>query len=151
MPACTAPVIGSSHTQTRSENIHTLRVLVAEDNVVNQFVTRTMLKKLGIAHVDMAENGEEALRLYLANSYDIILMDCLMPVKDGFETALAIRELEKSRQRPYTPIAALTAAATQEEQQLCLDSGMNLHIAKPLQLAALETALQQLLQARLVA
>lgn len=151
MPACQAPCVKTPIEQVHANAINTLRVLVAEDNAVNQFVTRSLLKKLGITQVDIAENGEEALKFYIVNSYDLILLDCLMPVKDGFETAQAIRELETAGFRAHTPIAALTAAATQEEQQLCIDSGMNLHIAKPLQLDALEKALQRLLQGRVAA
>lgn len=146
LPACEAPTAVEKRDTRSVAALQQVRVLLAEDNSVNQFVARNMLKKLGINHVDCAENGEEALALYQTNAYDLILMDCQMPVKDGYETTAAIRSLESSQQKPRIPIAALTASATQEEQQQCLACGMDIHIAKPLRLNDLETAIHFLLK-----
>lgn len=122
----------------------TVRVLVVEDNIVNQRVTLGMLRKLGY-QADVANDGREAVDAYLANSatkpYDLILMDCQMPEMDGFQATLAIRQAEDGRSR--VPIVALTANVMLEDRQHCLDSQMDDHLAKPLSLNALNSVLQK--------
>ena len=107
------------------------RVLMAEDNGVNQVVARSMLKVIGCT-VEMVGNGEAALRAAQSGSYDIVLMDCQMPVMDGYAATRAIREWEAGQATPRRiPIVALTANALVGDAELCLAAGMDDHLAKP--------------------
>ena len=106
------------------------RVLLVEDNIVNQAVTRGMLKLLGL-EVDAANDGDAALSLLARNHYDLILMDCQMPGMDGFEATRQWRITENAEQR-YTPIIALTANAMQGDKERCLAAGMDDYLAKPI-------------------
>ena len=111
------------------------RVLLAEDNGVNQVVARNMLKALGCDHV-IVKNGAEALEAVQQGGFDMVLMDCQMPVMDGFAATRAIRQWEKDREQntgcaSRLPVVALTANALVGDAQLCLDSGMDDHLAKP--------------------
>ena len=108
-----------------------IRILLAEDNIVNQRLMCTMLRKRG-HHVSLAENGEEALRLLREESFDLILMDVQMPVMCGIEATAAIRAREKVS-KAHIPIIALTAHAMQGDQQRCLDAGMDAYLSKPVQ------------------
>jgi signal transduction histidine kinase/CheY-like chemotaxis protein len=117
-----------------------LTVLVAEDNSVNQFVVKNLLRKLGVLQVVFAANGVEALTAVGQHRFDVILMDCQMPEMDGYEATRRIREQEAGR-AARIPIAALTASASREEQQQCLDAGMDMHLAKPVVLDELRKAL----------
>jgi len=115
-----------------------LQVLVAEDNPVNQKVIIAMLKKFG-ATPHIANNGEEALAQLIAkpDQFQLILMDCDMPVMDGYETAKAIRAWEQQQHRKPLPIYALTAHALPEQLSRCIDAGMDAVLTKPLDLEAL--------------
>jgi signal transduction histidine kinase/DNA-binding response OmpR family regulator len=113
-----------------------LRVLVVEDNAVNQKVAVKFLAKLGYAS-DVAANGLEALEATVRVRYDVILMDCQMPEMDGFEATRVLRERERSQGGPHLHIVALTASALAEERQKCLDSGMDAFLPKPVRLEAL--------------
>jgi PAS domain S-box-containing protein len=111
------------------------RVLMAEDNGVNQVVARNMLKAMG-CEFDIVPNGEEAWHAVQRGGYDIVLMDCQMPVMDGYDATRAIRawEAEQSAvngQHPRIPIVALTANALVGDAETCLAAGMNDHLAKP--------------------
>jgi len=124
--------VSGSGTQARAEatlrqRARGLRVLLAEDNLINQEVARGLLEAVGL-FVDIAGNGEEAVRLAAEYDYAAILMDVQMPVMDGFEATLAIRQLPG---RERTAILAMTANAFVEDRQMCLDAGMNAHLAKP--------------------
>ncbi len=106
------------------------RVLLAEDNVVNQAVAVGMLTNLGL-EVEVAENGEVAAQKLAESNYDVVLMDCQMPVLDGFEATRRIRAWElESFERP-TAIVALTANALKGDREKCLAAGMNDYLAKP--------------------
>jgi two-component system, sensor histidine kinase len=107
-----------------------IRLLVVEDNAINQRVTQLMLEKQG-RHIDLAANGIEALRMLEQTTYDLILMDCRMPEMDGFEATRRIRERERGG--PRTPIIALTASALEGDRQQCLAAGMDDFLAKPVQ------------------
>ncbi len=115
------------------------RVLLAEDNFVNQRVARGALEKLGCA-VDIVDNGADAVAAWEKGHYQIILMDCQMPTMDGYQAALHIR----SRERPgvHIPIVALTADAMKGTEQQCLASGMDGYLTKPLDRALLEKTLR---------
>lgn len=106
--------------------------LVVEDNPVNQRVATAMLNRLGFV-TDSAGNGKEALEKVTTNhaGYDVILMDCQMPVMDGYEATRYIREWEQSNGQSGTPIIALTADVLSGTEKSCLDCGMNDYLAKP--------------------
>lgn len=119
------------------------RVLLAEDNIVNQKVAVIMLARLGYA-VDLAENGEEALQAANRRPYGLILMDVRMPVMDGLDAARAIRASAASAGlNALTPIIAVTANALEADRQECLAAGMNDFLPKPLLMDALDRCLRQ--------
>ncbi|MCG6143527.1 PAS domain-containing hybrid sensor histidine kinase/response regulator [Leptospira bandrabouensis] len=105
------------------------KFLIVEDNILNQKVIGGLLKKYNI-HYDVAENGEVAVNLFQQNKYDLILMDCEMPVMDGFEATLKIRELEKTKSEK-TIIIAVTAHVLNEHKEKCYAVGMDGFIGKP--------------------
>jgi CheY-like chemotaxis protein len=114
------------------------RVLLAEDNPVNQLVARGLLTCLG-CDVDVAANGQEAVRLFAAARYDLVLMDCMMPGLDGYEATAAIRRIEPADGR--TPVVAMTASAMQGDRERCLAAGMDDYLSKPVDRAALARVL----------
>ncbi|RLU02664.1 MAG: response regulator [Ketobacter sp.] len=118
------------------------RILVVEDNDVNQLVICGMLKKLQLEY-SVTGNGLEAVHLYAQqhDQFDLILMDCEMPVMDGYEASKRIRQLETEQNLSPIPILALTAHALQEHSQHAIRSGMNDHIAKPVNFDTLRGAL----------
>ena len=118
------------------------RVLVVEDNDVNQKVARYLLEEMGL-EVVVAENGRVAVDLTSKETFDLILMDCHMPVMDGFEAAESIKALGPEA----PPILALSASALEDERRRCFESGMNGFISKPIDQAQLYRALATYLQA----
>ncbi|MEN6473547.1 MAG: response regulator [Syntrophaceae bacterium] len=105
------------------------RVLVAEDNLINQEVARSILKNVGI-EVDIANNGQEAVEAVFRNSYDAVLMDVQMPVMDGFQ---AVEMIHSDPSRQDLPIIAMTAHAMQGDREKCLAVGMDDYLSKPIQ------------------
>jgi PAS domain S-box-containing protein len=136
--AAAAPEPVAAETVTR--DFTGLRVLVAEDNRINQMVTTRMLQKIG-CHVDLAADGAAAVRYMENRHYDIVLMDLLMPEVDGAEAARRIRHLDGARSS--IPIVALTASASAETRLQCLEAGMNDFLSKPMELDALRHALDR--------
>ncbi len=106
------------------------KVLLVEDNLVNQSVAISILSKLG-CNVDVADNGLKALGALFRKNYDLIFMDCQMPVMDGYETTIAIREREIKTKSIHIPIIALTAGAMQQDYERCLKVGMDDYLTKP--------------------
>lgn len=124
-----------------------LNVLVAEDNPVSQKVITSMLRKIG-AESKTVNNGLQALEAVQRQRYDIILMDCEMPVMDGFKASQAIRQWQSEQNLKPTPIVALTAHIMDEHKEKSLSSGMNAHLSKPVELAQLQQTLKHFIDAR---
>jgi PAS domain S-box-containing protein len=112
------------------------RVLLVEDIMPNQIIARKFLENLGL-EVDLADNGEIAVDRWQKGSYDLVLMDCRMPIMDGFEATRKIREIEVANSSTPVPIIALTANASADDRLLCLQAGMNDIITKPFKRADL--------------
>jgi len=106
------------------------QLLLVEDNEVNQMLTVEFLDIFG-CRADIANNGEEAVILFLENHYDLILMDCQMPIMDGYQATQAIRKLEKKNHSRRIPIIAMTAHVMAGDRQECLNAGMDDYIGKP--------------------
>lgn len=117
------------------------RILVAEDNSISTKVIRGMLNKLNLTP-DTANNGEEALRAMQAQQYDLVLMDCEMPVLDGFTATQMLREWEAREQQPRTPVVALTAHIMSEHKERARQVGMDGHVAKPVELSQLRELIE---------
>jgi CheY-like chemotaxis protein len=119
------------------------RILLAEDNAINQKVALRMLEKMGY-RVDVVANGLEAVRAWQAMPYHLILMDVQMPEMDGFEATRMVREFEKST-GGHIAIVAMTAHAMKGDRERCIEAGMDDYIAKPVQFKELAEALQRAL------
>lgn len=117
------------------------RVLVAEDNSISTKVIRGMLGKLNL-EPDTACNGEEALQAMKAQHYDLVLMDCEMPILDGFSATQQLRAWEAANQRQRTPVVALTAHILAEHKERARLAGMDGHMAKPVELSQLRELIQ---------
>jgi CheY-like chemotaxis protein len=138
-PAATQP--GSESAPQRVAQVPGVRrVLLVEDNVVNQEVARAMLQELSIDAVS-AWSGAEALDLLGADTYDAVLMDCQMPKLDGYETTRRFREWEQAQKRPHTLVVALTANALQGDAEKCLAAGMDRYLSKPFSIEQLRQSL----------
>ena len=119
---------------------HQINILIAEDNLVNQQVLLNQLENLGY-HADFVVNGEQALAMLSQQNYDIVLMDCQMPVIDGYTATQELRRREGSNR--HTIVIALTANAMPEDREKCLASGMDDYISKPINLSLLNALLQR--------
>src|SRR5208337_1997733 len=122
-----------------------LRILLVEDNPVNQKVARLMLSKLG-HRVATADNGQKAVDLLCEAEFDAVLMDMQMPVMDGYEATRVIRDLERQGGLPgrdRLPVIAMTAHAMAGDREKCLDSGMDDYISKPIDSASLHRIIEK--------
>ena len=122
-------------------------VLLVEDNGVNRLIASAMLTEMGL-EVLCAENGEEALKVLADTPVDLVLMDCQMPVLDGYEATHRLREIERSGHLRRTPVVALTANALSGDVQRCFGAGMDAHLGKPFTLNQLHTTLAPWLSVR---
>jgi two-component system, sensor histidine kinase and response regulator len=134
----TAPIVQQPQAPAAATP-QSVRVLVAEDNAVNQLLVRRMFEKLGI-RIDLAANGREAVQMATEFEYDIIFMDCSMPELDGYEATAILREQERSRR---IPIVAITANAMSEDRARCLAAGMDDHLTKPVRIEDIRIALER--------
>ena len=140
-------VYGSEDT-IESSAIHTIkgkRILLVEDNELNAEIAKTVLEDVG-ALITRAENGQQALELFKekpAGTFDVILMDLMMPVMDGYTVTRKIRELERSDAKTV-PIIAMTANAFQEDAEKCIAVGMNAHLAKPLDIEKMKKTIKSI-------
>lgn len=119
-----------------------LKVLLTEDNPVNQLTATTMLKKLG-HQVDVANNGLEALEQLAGNDYDVVFMDVQMPEMDGMTATARIREDEKTSGK-HIPIIAMTAHAMQGDREKCLEGGMDEYVSKPIRRKDLKAVIERI-------
>ena len=124
-----APAHAHSAVQFKNSKI-TGRILIAEDNPINQKIALKLVEKMG-CRADTVGNGQEAITALTRAPYDLILMDCQMPEMDGYEATLKIREIEKLLNKKRIPIIALTAAAMGADQQKCVEVGMDDYLTKP--------------------
>jgi signal transduction histidine kinase/DNA-binding response OmpR family regulator/HPt (histidine-containing phosphotransfer) domain-containing protein len=139
--ASAPPADATPAASPESEAVRTLRVLLVEDNPVNLMVGQRLLSVLG-THCDSATNGEAALLRMQASRYDLVLMDCQMPVMDGYTATRRWREHESvSGANRRLPIVAMTANAMAGDRQKCLDAGMDDYLAKPVTRGELERCL----------
>ena len=127
------PLTAGAQTETFA-----LRILVAEDTRVHQEIMRSMLTRLG-GDVTIAANGELAVEAMANGCFDLVFMDCQMPVMDGYAATMKIRELQGNN--PRVPVIAVTAHALAEDRQRCIDAGMDDFVTKPVALAHLKTVL----------
>ncbi len=134
-----AAPVGSQRPEDKKES---LRILVAEDNLINQKLAKYMLSNLG-HEVTLAANGKEAVESSQNNQFDFILMDVQMPVMDGLEATRAIREREKQSYL-HIPIIALTAHAMKGDRERCLEAGMDDYISKPINYSELMEAIKRI-------
>jgi two-component system, sensor histidine kinase and response regulator len=118
------------------------RILLVEDNVVNQKVAVRIIEKMG-HRVDVAADGHQGVEAWAARAYDLVLMDCQMPVMDGYEATRQIRRREAGRRR--TPIVALTAHAINGADLECFEAGMDDYLTKPIEPARLRALLARML------
>jgi len=132
--------VGDAPMQTREERLRRkqFRLMLVEDNEVNQLVTRGMLSKLGY-QVKTVSNGETALALLDQENFDLILMDCMMPEMDGYEAMSLIREQSRFQK---LPILALTAKAMKDDRAKCIQAGANDYCSKPIDMAKLTSLLR---------
>ena len=141
----TQPIV-TRHAIMRKRSSARPRILVAEDNLVNQKVARKLLEKLGYI-VDVAPNGHAAVDAWQSGRYDLILMDCHMPEMDGYQATREIRLRESGTHRPI-PIVALTADAVKDVDVACREAGMNDYISKPIDRELLQEVLERHIQGK---
>lgn len=119
-----------------------VRVLLVEDELVNQMVCKQVLQKMGI-EVTAVENGQQAIDAVFSDRFDLVLMDCQMPVMDGYAATRSIRTDEQARSLPRLPIIAFTAHAMRGDREACIDAGMDDYLSKPFEIVDLQNILQQ--------
>ncbi len=128
MPPCIVRPPANEVMALAEEN--TVHVLVADDNPVNQHVIRNILESKGFK-VDTAGDGKEAILALESGPYDLVILDCLMPVMDGFTAARTIRNSESGRFDPDIPILAITSLSSEDDRSKCLEAGMSDCVSKP--------------------
>ncbi|MEJ2055960.1 MAG: response regulator, partial [Calditrichaceae bacterium] len=125
------------------EPMPALKILLAEDNVINQKVADRLLKRWG-HRVTIANDGQEAVELYKQNAYDLVFMDIQMPNMDGLEATRLIRDLQNGKYNTKIPIVAMTAHAMKGDRERFLAAGMDDYISKPVNVSELQTILKRM-------
>ena len=127
------PLSGNVSTLPEKDHHHVLsgHILIAEDNPTNQLITQAMVEKIGLT-CDIVNNGQEAITALQHQYYDIVLMDCQMPIVDGYQATQALRKSQHWLSSKDTPVIALTANAMKGDDQRCYSAGMNDYLSKPL-------------------
>jgi two-component system sensor histidine kinase/response regulator len=136
----------ADNTVIPADNSSTARLLLVEDNAVNQLVASRMLQRLGF-NVEFATDGKKAVDMVAANRYDLVFMDCQMPVMDGYQATEQIRRTEPPDR--HVVIVAMTANAMQSDRQRCLDAGMDDYVSKPINKSEIVAVLKRHLPATL--
>ena len=126
---------------TESNLCYLIRILIVDDHPVNRMFLEKMLRKMGFTQTELAENGREAVQHFQDHTYDIVLMDCQMPVMDGYEATRKIREYEEKIKATPTPIIAVTANAMLGDRDKCIAAGMDDYLTKPVRKQALQNIL----------
>lgn len=121
-------------------------ILVVDDNASNQYVARVLLQKFGY-EAEIVDNGEEAVKAATSREYDLILMDCRMPVLDGYEATEAIRRMQDQRGK-RVPIIGVTACAMEGDRERCFAAGMDDYYTKPLTVDGFEELLRRWMRKR---
>ena len=132
----------SSGASKLSPSLADAKVLLADDSPINQAVTRSMLQHLGLAQIDIVDDGGAAVDRASQESYDLILMDCKMPVMDGYQATRVIREREIEGPA-RVPIVALSGKVLDGDRQRCIENGMDDCLGKPFELAGLRALLER--------
>jgi signal transduction histidine kinase/ActR/RegA family two-component response regulator len=122
-------------------------ILLVEDNAINETVAVAMLKRLGW-QVEVARNGREAVERFRQGRFHLVLMDCQMPIMDGYEATRQIRQIEQGESLERTPVMAMTANAFRETKERCFECGMDDFLTKPIKLDGLSMAIEKLLSER---
>lgn len=135
------PIQEDSTTSLIDADLSTLKILLVEDNLVNQMITKALLDKMS-ADVDVASNGLESLECMKAQAYDLVLMDCQMPVMDGYTATKQWRAIEIERALTPVTIIALTAHAMDGDKERCLQAGMDDYLVKPVKQLVLAQVLR---------
>lgn len=118
-------------------------ILLVDDHIQTQELMKDMVEDVLGCSLDIASNGIEALEAWNRKKYDLILMDLQMPIMDGYQTSIAIRNLEKTA-HTYTPILALTASTLAEDRTSCLKAGMDDYLSKPITVSIFESKLKEI-------
>ena len=117
-----------------------VKILIVEDNKLNALIAAKLLNKIGMENIDFATNGKEVIQKIHDVDYDLILMDCQMPIYDDYEATKELRSLGIR-----TPIIALTASVSDEDIDGCFNAGMNNHLSKPIQINQLQEVVNKYL------
>jgi CheY-like chemotaxis protein/HPt (histidine-containing phosphotransfer) domain-containing protein/anti-sigma regulatory factor (Ser/Thr protein kinase) len=133
---------GNKVNTTKPITSETRSILVAEDVETNQKIAREMISMLGY-QVDIAENGKEALTKFGAKNYDLIFMDCQMPIMDGYDATMKIRAIEEEGHEKRTPIVALTAGFNKDDRDRCNLVGMDYYLTKPFSVSDISRVLKR--------
>lgn len=122
-----------------------LQVLLAEDTEMNRMLVRILLTRMGF-EVDEAENGQQAVEALARKRYDLVLMDCMMPVMDGYEATRILRAREAEAGQERVPVIALTASAIAGDRERCRQAGMDDYLSKPFQVDDFRAIVQRYLK-----
>ncbi len=137
----------SEEVEALTDHLASTRILLAEDHPVNQRVVQLILNPLGV-EIEIVENGEDAVKAFIENRYDLVLMDMRMPVMDGLEATRRIRDIEQKENKTRTPVLVLSANAMPEHCDQSMAAGADMHVGKPLTPERLIDAVREALELR---